>query len=200
MSDSQPRFRSLELAACGWSPADWQRIFYPEDLPEDWRVSYYANEFACVLLPATVWENPSIQAAFWQAEVQPDFRFYLEITPQLLQGEHWQKVRGAVEKYLSPRVEGVLLTADAAEALPPDWQTNFPVHVQQSNDWLAVMPVNGKVQTGVLRANQPLAPQALRQIFEHLQIQAGHPDVILFLDVPWGTVEHLRLMQQLYGV
>lgn len=200
MYDAKPRFRTLELAACGWSPADWGRVFYPEDLPEDWRISYYANEFGCVLLPAEGWVNPLVEAAFWQAEVSPDFRFYLEITMPLLQGEHWFQVCGAVEKYLVPQVKGLLLTEETAEHLPASWHNNFPLHLQQPEEWLTLMPAGAEAQTGLLRERQPLSPAALRTIFECLQAQTGHSDVTLFLDVPWGTVEKFRLMQQLYGV
>lgn len=200
MCDAKPQFRSLELAAYGWNPADWERMFYPEDLPEDWRISYYANEFGCVLLPAEDWKSPLMEAAFWQAEVSPDFRFYLEITLPLLQAEHWPQVCGAVEKYLAPQVKGLLLTKEVVEHLPENWRNDFLLHVQQSNECLTLMPVGAESQTGLLREQQPLSPQALRTIFECLQAQTEHSDVTLFLDVPWGTVEQFRLMQQLYGV
>lgn len=38
------------IGSAGWQHDAWQGNFYPEDLPEDWRLGYYANEFPVVLL------------------------------------------------------------------------------------------------------------------------------------------------------
>lgn len=200
MSDSQPRFRSLELAACGWLPADWSRMFYPEDLPEAWQVSYYANEFDCVLLPANGWNLPPTQASFWQNEVTTDFRFYLEITPQLFQSASWSQVRDAVEAYLAPQLQGLLLPEAVMGVLPQEWHDSFSLHVWHPDDWLTVMPAGAEAQIGLIRMDQPFTPQDLRKIFERLQRQTMHPDVTLFMDAPWAVLEQFRLMKQLYGV
>ncbi|MDH5217898.1 MAG: hypothetical protein OEX19_09390 [Gammaproteobacteria bacterium] len=39
---------------------DWEcpsllREYYPDDLPEDWRLDYYANEFSVLAVPANKW-------------------------------------------------------------------------------------------------------------------------------------------------
>lgn len=200
MIGSQPHFRSLELAAYGWLPADWSQMFYPGGLPEDWQVSYYANEFDCVLLPAGGWISPATQASFWQGEVGSDFRFYLELTSTMLQSANWGQIREAVEKYLAPQVKGVLLPEAALDKLPAEWRSSFLLHVQRPGDWLTVTPAGAEAQTGLVRTEQILAAHALREIFEQLQAQTMHPDVTLFLDVPWGALEQFRLMKQLYGV
>ena len=200
MSDSQPRFRRLELAACGWLPADWSCMFYPEDLPEEWRVSYYANEFDCVLLSANDWNVPKAQASFWKSEIATDFRFYLEITPQLLQSAGWSQVRGAVEEYLASQLKGLLLPEAAMSAVPQGWHDSFALHVQRPDDWLTVTPVGAEAQIGLLKVDQAFTPQDLRKMFERLQRQTMHPDVTLFMDAPWAVLEQFRLMKQLYGV
>ncbi|MEZ5453925.1 MAG: hypothetical protein R3E93_14085 [Thiothrix sp.] len=200
MDNTPPRFRSLSLAGYGWMPADWPMVFYPDDLPESWRVSYYANEFNSILLPAEGWRKPLLEAAFWQSEVTPDFRFYLEITQQLLQGDGWVEVQAAVERYLAGQVTGLLVEADVADMLPADWQKQFPIHLLKPATLLAEMPVGADAQTGVLRTPQALTPLALRGVFEALQQSAVHRDIVLFLDVPWNTLEQIRLMQQIYGI
>lgn len=75
---------SIRVGACGWDQAHWRGSFYPDDLPEDWRLSYYANEFSVVLVPESVWypedvgiEEPAIND--WGDEVQDNFRFYLQV-------------------------------------------------------------------------------------------------------------------------
>jgi hypothetical protein len=68
---------NIQFAAYGWSQP---RGFYPHDLPQDWRLSFYSNVFQAVVVPAAVWlaEAP-VDIAAWLDEVDEDFRFYLEI-------------------------------------------------------------------------------------------------------------------------
>ena len=40
----------LRLGARGWRHAHWENDFYPDDLPPDWQLAYYANEFSTVLV------------------------------------------------------------------------------------------------------------------------------------------------------
>jgi hypothetical protein len=35
----------IRVGAVTWDVAQWQENFYPLDLPDDWRLPYYANEF-----------------------------------------------------------------------------------------------------------------------------------------------------------
>ncbi|MFN3786043.1 MAG: hypothetical protein ACK4RS_04305 [Thiothrix sp.] len=198
---THPTFTTLTLAAYGWSPVDWQRAFYPDDLPSDWQVSYYANEFSSVLLPATAWGNvPLADAAYWRAEVGEDFSFYVEVTPALLRAECLARVQQAIEQHLAAQLAGMVVTEDALSDLPAAWLNRFEIHTLQPAQCLATMPVNATAQLGIVRALQPLTALALRELFETLQQQTAHKDVVLFLDVPYTVVEQIRWMQQLYGV
>lgn len=85
MSTSQHR---LLLGTRGWDHADWVSAFYPDDLPADWRLAYYANEHRAVLWPAThcmsVFPGMCIPALSvvemrqWAAELDAGFRFLFE--------------------------------------------------------------------------------------------------------------------------
>jgi hypothetical protein len=69
----------IELAAYGWDNPAWSR-FYPEDLPPEWRLDYYSNEFTSIVVPAADWAGASIdEAAGWLAEAPEGFRFYWEL-------------------------------------------------------------------------------------------------------------------------
>jgi hypothetical protein len=74
--------RHLRFGTCGWRQSAWLTTYYPDDLPEDWQLSYYANELPAVLLEASAWVTASAQAlAGWAEDVHPDFRFYLMADP-----------------------------------------------------------------------------------------------------------------------
>jgi hypothetical protein len=69
----------LEIAAYGWQGAAWDGL-YPDDLPPEWRLEYYGNEFAAVVVPAATWQSTTIdEAIVWLGEAPPGFRFYWEL-------------------------------------------------------------------------------------------------------------------------
>jgi len=61
-----------------WDLADHDQ-FYPDDLPEDWRLGYFANQFRATLLPAEIWTNTKpTTITQWRDEVPAGFRFVAE--------------------------------------------------------------------------------------------------------------------------
>lgn len=62
-----------------WKIPAWRGSFYPEDLPDDWMLSYYNTHFRAVYLPFSEW--PTIPEATWSEwlhETQENFYFLLE--------------------------------------------------------------------------------------------------------------------------
>lgn len=82
-----PNYRYL-LGAQGWEHAAWLGNFYPEDLPAEWRLSFYNTEFECVYLPYAFWQ-PQTDAVFlsWKRDTLPHFRFLLECPNDIREGE-----------------------------------------------------------------------------------------------------------------
>lgn len=69
---------SIELVARDWNRLDWCGSFYPDDLPEDWRLTYFANAFEATLIPLCVWRVQAEVLGQWANDVPARFRFYLE--------------------------------------------------------------------------------------------------------------------------
>jgi len=69
----------LGLGSYGWQHHHWDGMFYPDDLPADWWLGYYANEFSAVLVPQSDWQaDTGFDMASWQDDVSEEFRFYIE--------------------------------------------------------------------------------------------------------------------------
>lgn len=69
-----------EIGAWGWGHSEWQDNFYPDDLPTDWRLTYYSNEFPLVLVPVADWVHMSAsQVVNWIEDVNEEFQFILEL-------------------------------------------------------------------------------------------------------------------------
>lgn len=67
------------VTARGWWDLADRATFYPDDLPEDWQLTYFANCFRTTLLPSSVWSlSDASQVAQWRNEVPAGFRFVAE--------------------------------------------------------------------------------------------------------------------------
>lgn len=59
---------NLTIGSFDWTRKEWDGVFYPDDLPDEWRLDFYSNEFHCALVSQTVWSS-------W---VEEDFEDLLE--------------------------------------------------------------------------------------------------------------------------
>ena len=70
------------LGAIGWEHEEWNGSFYPEDMPPEWRLSYYNTLYDCVLLPYADWSARGIEELnAWREDTLERFRFLLEHPP-----------------------------------------------------------------------------------------------------------------------
>lgn len=73
----------LEIGSYGWQHPAWVDTFYPEELPEEWQLPYYANEFRFVLVPVQDWSKADEETLEqWRDDVHEQFRFMFELTPE----------------------------------------------------------------------------------------------------------------------
>lgn len=83
---------SLELyiAARSWNHSSWRGNFYPEDLPDDWRLSYYSNEFHAIVVPESEWVDIDlVEIERWIDDTNEEFLFFLEVENSLAD---WQQI------------------------------------------------------------------------------------------------------------
>jgi hypothetical protein len=94
------------VAARGWSHPTWCDGFYPDDLPEDWQLSYYSNEFRAVVVPAEDFAvvDP-LEVERWAEDTSEDFLFYLEVEDLFID---WAKFAEVIQP-LGEQLGGILL-------------------------------------------------------------------------------------------
>ncbi|VAX09870.1 hypothetical protein MNBD_GAMMA25-1326 [hydrothermal vent metagenome] len=76
------------LGARGWQHAGWAGTFYPEDLPQDWQLNYYTNEFSVLVIPEQEWVSREDVSSLTE-ECGVDFRFVPEL-PQCENEAEWE--------------------------------------------------------------------------------------------------------------
>lgn len=107
----------IEVVTRGWDRPDWMGSFYPDDLPEEWRLSYFANVFGAVLVPLDLWHRAGPDAlADWAADVPDGFGFYLEISPGAPGHD-----RGWPAEALGAKLRGWVALPDSPTADLPAW-------------------------------------------------------------------------------
>lgn len=202
---------TIQIAALGWEHSGWWNGFYPDDLPEEWRLTYFANEFHAVVVPAYRWcavDDATLRQ--WVGDVDSRFQFFWEIPPDI-EVTAVERLLGLLADDASPPGGFVLhetptdathymeLTAQLRPCAPavrlPAWPGDDvePCQLAGLSDGLAGMVVHN------LRDAAPLR-QCLER-FIPLAASEGHGLIVLTGDPP--PIEGLRTLQtlvDLFGV
>jgi len=193
----------IRVGARGWQYSDWAGEFYPDDLPEDWRFSYYSNEFHTVLVPYETLALYEVDDwVDWAEDTQKNFTFYVEISGTA----SWSEVKPYLES-LGAQLKGVVVVieelndVDALASLIKHLKSMTPVCIQRSGDAVSDQdmktlqachevnecwngdseaPVWGYGEAAILLRdiNEQNTPDKLRQIMEKGMEYAGKCDAI----------------------
>lgn len=139
---------NIQLGAYGWQHAHWLNRFYPDDLPEDWQLMYYSNEFNCVLVPAAYWQRHTIDdCAEWIGNVHENFRFFVECHGDMFAYVSKQTLCAALQ-VLQPQLSA-LVFSDVKQPMSQQIKKDFVdmidllgVDVCCAGDWLDSLPDN----------------------------------------------------------
>lgn len=102
---------TILIGAYGWLHDGWRGEFYPEDLPDEWQLGYYGNEYPVVLVPAGYWAGGASAIAEWLAETDESPRFVCE-WPGQVHDDPAVKELLALFSQLGDRMLGILLVLD----------------------------------------------------------------------------------------
>ncbi len=85
--------QAVLLGALDWEWPKWELGFYPEDMPPEWRLTFYNTQFNCVFLPADRWRAVATdELERWAEDTHDRFLFLLEgaegtLVPKPLRGK-----------------------------------------------------------------------------------------------------------------
>lgn len=72
----------LIVGTLGWKRDSWLGHYYPPDLPDEWQLAFYANDFSGVLIPAIEWQAAdNRQWRQWREETPGQFAMLIEAAP-----------------------------------------------------------------------------------------------------------------------
>jgi len=86
---------NIKIGTCAWTYDDWRGVFYPEHLPADERLAFYARHFSGVEVDSTFYHAPKASAVAHWAEVTPEgFAFACKLPQEIT---HQQRLRDSTE-------------------------------------------------------------------------------------------------------
>jgi hypothetical protein len=213
--------RAVLIGACGWQYPQWTETYYPEGLPEEWRIAYYGNEYPVVLVPAAYWAQGPEAVETWLQESDTRPKFICEWS---IEFDHQaQQDVQAMIAVLGDRVEGILIALEAmpdaaqlatiatlstAHAVCLDWPNASASDLQTelARTQLAQrvsLCWHGDLAYKSLLAQGPLVlarvqcegqtPRSLRTLLETLLASAGERQAVLLFD---GQPPDLEIVDQ----
>ncbi len=113
------------IGAYGWQHPHWDDVFYPEDLPVEWKIGYYGNEYPVVVVPSSYWSSKSEQYTEWLDESDDALIFVCEWpTPGAKQSDYQQALEGI--EALGDRVAAVLVPITA---MPSEFEWDYIIRI-----------------------------------------------------------------------
>ena len=205
----------LRIGAWGWEHESWDSSFYPGGLPPEWRLTYYANAFRGVLVPAErLAASTEAEVAGWAGDVHSEFLFFAELAPS---GEADLDAWLRRVAPLGERLGGLVLqsgagrfSADRLSAISSRWVLASLAEPAADGDppgsprvlplW---RPGSGAVSCVGLLDGEPRGPRELRQVVEDFgAASAGCAGALLcFPGSPgaWQEMEQAQVIAGLLG-
>lgn len=109
---------NLQIGSLGWLHESWIGSFYPDDMPEEWRLDYYSNVYRIVLVPESEWvrwDDEAIEEL--EESVEPGFKFYFQVQDEL-SGDKVKQFN-LIENALLGFIKGIVLFSEKAENIQP---------------------------------------------------------------------------------
>ena len=125
----------------GFSYKEWKGSFYPEDLPAEGMLAYYAERLPAVEINNTFYRMPKpMLLEAWAAEVSPAFRFVLKASQRITHFKRLKDAASEVEYFF--RVAATLgeRLGPALFQLPPNLKKDLP----RLEAFLATLPRGAK--------------------------------------------------------
>ena len=180
----------------GFSYKEWKGSFYPEDLPAEDMLRFYASKLPACEINNTFYRMPKpALLSGWSEQVPEDFRFVLKASQRITHFKRLKEAASEVEYFFG--VAGTLggRLGPALFQLPPNLKKDLP----RLESFLAVLPAGARAAFEFRHASwfEDDVFQALRSRGAALCIaedeELATPPVAT---APWG---YLRLRRQDYG-
>lgn len=181
----------VRIATVGWDFPSWDESYYPEDIPADWKLAFYANDFSAVVLPEQLWRKPALNSFVEMLEdLDEAFAVYCLVQSQL------PSVREVafIKESLAGHFENFIVETQVnVEGMPGRQQSDFILPVGNAamescgSCFWSRLPVDTDRQLCAVILNSEPDLKTLRQQFEQVHEQLSAKANVLVLVSPGAT-------------
>jgi uncharacterized protein YecE (DUF72 family) len=137
MTASRSSSGKVHIGTSGWHYAHWRGPFYPNDLPPDKMLSWYAERFDTVEINNSFYRLPTTAAlAAWYKDTPPGFCFVVKASRYITHNRKLKDPEDTVKKFMTQVRKLKDKLGPILFQLPPSWQVN----VQRLNELLLKLP------------------------------------------------------------
>ena len=192
----------VHLGTLGWEFPAWQQDYYPEDIPSDWKLAFYANDFSALVLPESFWQGERLQAVVEQLEdIDPGFSVYCLLQSELPESALLLAAKQSLADYFA----GFIVMRSGLNSLPElVYDSDFIFPADSSVDsvnacYWSELPVNTDKKLCMLSLTGQSDLKSLRQMFSSVQPQlATDRDVLVMVNAePDSSGPDISYLQQL---
>lgn len=175
----------IHIGTAGWDFAAWQQSYYPEDIPPDWKLAYYSNDFSGIALPESIWRETESGALGQMIEdLDEDFAIYCLVQTAMPDTEEASLVKHTLSScFRGFIVTGLALLTDNGGLNPAD--CIVPVTYEADNPekirYWSALPADTAKPLAVIILNDEADLKLLRAWFEQVSSQLEHDDDVLIL-------------------
>jgi len=129
--------RRVFIGTSGWHYKHWLGVFYPEKLPENEMLAYYARHFDTVELNNSFYHLPS-ETAFdnWRKTVSPDFLFAVKASRFITHMKKLKDPASSSQKFFHGAERLHEKLGPILFQLPPRWHLNL----ERLSEFLTALP------------------------------------------------------------
>lgn len=92
---------TISIGTCAWSFDDWSGVFYPEALPDQQRLAFYARYLKAVEVDSTFYGPPQAKTAeHWAASTPGDFVFACKLPREITHVAKFRDCEAPLEEFL----------------------------------------------------------------------------------------------------
>lgn len=168
----------------------WQGDYYPNDLPDDWRLDYYANDYSAVLLPAQVLSQGWLQEIDWPEGLKT----VVEIAPEDPGREDWPLIHSRLQKLQS---QGAVIVGSDRRSHTLEQAGLSIVYWHDYPEGVKLAQVSENHQ--IIHREIPEAAD-LRELRQWLERLDADREIWLFLDAAPEVLARVRVLLELMGI
>ncbi len=185
----------VRIGTTGWLFDRWNEDYYPEDIPEDWKLGYYANDMTAVVVPEALWlQADELQLEDMVEDVHEEFAFYLQIESCWPSVEQQERIKIVLADHFFG-----FLVEDGALQHPVNNDNSdfiFPAAVFQGAGCSWSLLEQAGAQDCVLRITEESGLRHLKLQFEQLaSVVDFSRDVLILIDIADPDPEFIRQLR-----